>query len=680
MELIRNTYFGNGEFKLYPHQEEAIKIIDTGKSVLVSVPTASGKSLIAYYAMLRAVSGGGRAIYIAPLKALVQEKFQELKELVGGRYTVGISTGDYDAGAEIVSRYDILVCTSEKADSMMHHDPDYFTNLQVMVVDEIHNTGDPSRGPTIEMLCTAAISVNPEIQLVGLSATLKNIAEIGKWINSEIVRSDFRPVPLRKYMIFRGKVLDEDSQEVDILEHDITSVVEDTIEKGGQVLVFLNTRKRAEKFSLELANQIGRMVETGLKVPSDDGSRYSEMLSQTVGHGVAFHHAGLNSTLRSFVEDSFREGKLKVITATPTLAAGINLPARTVIIRDLTRFSDGYSSYISNMEIEQMLGRAGRPKYDKYGDSYIYCTSQGAIGKVRDFMDNGVEPVMSGLCTERNMGFNILALISTGLCRNREEIRQFFSKTLYAMQKGEEDLEAMSENIIRFLSDNDFIKMNGESFSATELGKITSSLYISPRTAKSIIDMLDMPDLTEENALYHICRTPDMVNLFASQNDMDLAYQFINSMGESMEDESDLNAAKTAMVILSWINEIPVLEIEEKFNIGYGDIEGKKSTAEWISFAASRLSVKYKREYATFFDMLSLRMREGIKQEIVSIVAIPGIGRVRARRLYDAGFRSISDISRASPSQLESLRGFSNVLAQRTIDYAGRLVRRNAAD
>ena len=680
LEQIKSAYFGDSNFKLYDHQKKAIEYIDSGKSVIVSVPTASGKSLIAYYGILRALSMGGKAMYIAPLKALVSEKYQELKELMAGRYSVGISTGDYDSGTDIIGRYDVVVCTSEKADSMMHHDPDYFTNLNVLVVDEIHNTGDSSRGPTIEIICTAALHVNPEIQLIGLSATLKNIDEIGGWLNCEIVRSDFRPVPLKKYMLFRGSILDEDSVEIGQVKNDITTVVEDTIEQGGQVLVFLNTRKRAEKFSADLATQLSHKVNADIKAPPEDGSRYSEMLNQTMKHGVAFHHAGLNYSLRQFIEDNFKEKKLKVLTATPTLAAGINLPARTVIIRDLTRFSDGYSSYISNMEIEQMLGRAGRPKYDKFGESYIYCTSQGAVNKVRDFLENGVEPVTSNLCTEKNMGFNILALISTRLCPNMESMESFFRGTLYARQKGEENLIAMSESIIRFLSDNDFINVNGNSYRATEFGIMTSNLYINPRTAYALTELLERENLTEEQAIYHICRTPDMVRLFASQNDMEAGYSFLSEIGESPEDDDDLNAAKTAMVIISWLNEVPILEIEEKFNIGYGDIEGKKATAEWICFAASRLAVKYRRQYTTFFDILSLRMREGIKQEIVSIVAIPNIGRVRARRLFDSGFRGIREISGATIPQLASIKGFSENLAAKTIEYSKELMKRNAID
>ncbi|MGP6206531.1 DEAD/DEAH box helicase [Cuniculiplasma sp. SKW3] len=670
-----------GSFQLYPHQREAIEKIDLGKNVLVSVPTASGKSLIAYYGILRTLKRGGKAIYIAPLKALVKEKYSEIREILNGEYSVGISMGDFDSGADLINRFDVLVCTSEKADSMMHHDPDYFGKISLMVIDEVHNIGDESRGPTLEVIVSVARMINPDLQMVFLSATLKNYEEIGEWLNSEMVISDFRPVPLKKFIINRKKIYDAEFTEKGRLRNDITDVIESTIENGGQVLIFLNTRKRAESFARDIGNQFrSRYLTNGLVMPPDDSSRFASILKDIVPYGVAFHHAGLSYSYREFIEENFKNGNIKVLTATPTLAAGINLPARVVIIRDLTRFSNGYTTYISNMEIEQMLGRAGRPKYDSYGEAYIYCPTDNSLDKVKNFFENGSEPIESALCTEKTMGFNTLALISTGLCKSEEEIMNFYGSTLYSKQKGFENLETMAKHSLKILVENDFVNRKGGLLQPTELGRLTSSLYIDPRTAIEILEMLEMDGLNEAKALYHICKTPDVTGLFANRNDEDALMVFFEEIDEEPDSEEDLSAAKTALLLKEWINEKPIYEIEEEFNVGSGDIESKKSTAEWIAFSASRMARHYRREYANFLDMLSLRISEGIRDEIIPLISIPGVGRVRARILYNNGFKSLGELAEANPKSIAEIKGFSITMAERITSYARSRVNINGID
>ncbi len=670
MELIRSHYFSGNEVKLYDHQEKAIEEIQNGRSVLVSVPTASGKSLIAYYAILRASLKGLKSMYICPLKALAREKYDELKTLSGGRFTVGISTGDLDSGTGVVGKYDVIVCTSEKADSLMHHDPDYFNEIAVMVVDEVHNVGDSTRGPTLEVICTISRMVNPDLQIIGLSATLKNADIIGKWLNATVIKSDFRPVPLERNIVFKDRILNEDMEEIGNLKGDIYELISRILENGGQVLVFLNTRKRAEKFCTDIATQMDKkFFPSDMEVPGEDNERAADVLSKSVKHGVAFHHAGLNMKVRSFVEENFKNGKIKVLTATPTLAAGINLPARSVIIRDLTRFSDGYSTFISNMEIEQMLGRAGRPKYDTRGIAYIYCQSPAAKEKVEDLFTNGVEPVNSAMGKEKIIRFNTLALICNGFCSTREQIYQFFDSTLHAYQNQKGSLQEDIDHVIDYLDNYGFIKENNGFLEPERLGRLTSGLYIDPETAQIILDMLES-SATEPTALhilYTICKTPDILTLYVNRGDQDMLSDFFDRLGVEAEDEDDMKAAKTAMLLNDWIDEIPIYDIEERYKVGAGDIEGRVSTGEWICMAASRIAAEFKREYAHQLDVLSLRIKEGVKEDIMKLITIPGVGRVRARRMYSAGLRTLSEIAATRPEQLASLKGISTTLAENII-------------
>ncbi|MCL5889254.1 MAG: DEAD/DEAH box helicase [Candidatus Thermoplasmatota archaeon] len=670
MEIIKSYYFSGKDVGLYEHQQRSIDEIEQGRSVLVSVPTASGKSLIAYYSIIRAAKMGLKSMYICPLKALAREKYEELREIGKGLFNVVLSIGDLDAGTDIVNRFDVIVCTSEKADSLMHHNPDYFNEIAVLVIDEIHNIGDQTRGPTLEILCTTARIVNPDIQIVALSATLQNAPQIGQWLNASVVKSDFRPVPLEKFVIFRDKLLNDEFGQVDTLKMGIYELIKKILFDGGQVLLFLNTRKRAEKFASDISEQMDeRMFPGDIEVISENGDRNAESINRMAKRGVAFHHAGLNSSVRTFVEENFKSGRLKVITATPTLAAGINLPARAVIIRDLTRFSDGYSSYISNMEIEQMLGRAGRPKYDTSGEAYIFCPSQGAVDKVKDFFEKGVEPVESAMGKEKIVRFNTLALISNHFCTTIDSLYSFFDSTLYTSQNGEGTLKDYVDQVISYLENYGFIKTKGQILSSEKLGTITANLYIDPETAKILVDMFEetQEDISVPRLLYNICKTPDIFTLFPNRDDYALLSDFFDEISETPEDEDDIAAGKTALMLLDWINEVPIYEIEEKFSVGAGDIESRKSSAEWISMAASRLAAEFRRELSYPLDILSLRLKEGIRDDIMALISLPGIGRVRARRLYENGFKKPSDIANATVQSIAVLRGFSKTMAENVI-------------
>ena len=673
MDIIKNYYFSGKNVSLYEHQKKSIDEIDEGRSVLVSVPTASGKSLIAYYAIIRAAKQGLKSMYICPLKALAREKFDELKAIGKGIFTVALSVGDLDAGTDIINRFDVIVCTSEKADSLMHHNPDYFNDIAVLVLDEIHNIGDQTRGPTLEILCTTARIVNPDIQIIALSATLQNAPQIGEWLNATVVRSDFRPVPLKKFVIFRDKLMDDEFQQIDSLKKDIYELIRKILYDGGQVLLFLNTRKRAEKFAMDISEQMDeRMFPSSIDIISEDGDRNAEVVNRIAKKDVAFHHAGLNTRIRTFVEENFKSGRIKVITSTPTLAAGINLPARAVIIRDLTRFSDGYSSYISNMEIEQMLGRAGRPKYDDHGEAYIYCPSQGAIDKVKDLFENGVEPVVSAMGKEKIVRFNTLALISNHFCTTLDSLYTFFDSTLYASQNGKGTLKDYVDQVTGYLENYGFIETKGQILKAEKLGTITANLYIDPETAKIIVDMFEEneEEMSVARILYNICKTPDIFTLFVNRDDYESLSAFFDEISENPEDEDDMAAGKTAMLLLDWINEVPIYEIEEKYSVGSGDIESRKSSAEWIVMAASRLAAEFRRELSYPLDVLSLRLKEGVRDDIMSLISIPGVGRVRARRLYENGFKKPSDIAKSTVQNIAILRGFSKTLAENIIKSA----------
>src|SRR2546428_588661 len=234
---------------LPPPQQHTIEagVLD-GKNLVLASPTASGKTLVAELCILQHVlEHRGKAIYLAPLRALASEKFKEfqrysaIKKPNGDHVRAGISTGDYDSSDPWLGRYDIILCTNEKADSLLRHKAPWMSELTLVVADEVHLLTEQERGPTLEVVLTRLTEINPNIQVLALSATVRNAEEVGSWLKAGSVTTDWRPVPLR------------------------------------------------------------------------------EGIAMQVAGGAGFHHAGLTGIHRGIVEDAFREGRIKVLAATPTL-------------------------------------------------------------------------------------------------------------------------------------------------------------------------------------------------------------------------------------------------------------------------------------------------------------------------------------------------------------------------
>lgn len=667
------------DYELYPHQEEAINEFRKGNNVLVTVPTASGKTLIAYSAIYEKFEKKQISIYIVPLKALAMEKYEELRKLERLGIKVALSIGDYDSSPAFIKKYDVVVCTSEKADSMFHHDPSILYDVGLIVADEVHMIGDPSRGPRLEMVLSSALYVNPDIAILSLSATISNADEVSKWLNASLVRSDFRPVPLSQGIIHKREIIHPDG-ESEILhgKNEVFAIIEKHISDGGQVLIFVNSRKRAEELSKQVAASFeGKYAILAEKIPEpgNESDRYDEYVRDLVLKGASFHHAGLSTNQRSMIESLFKSGDLKVIVATPTLAAGVNLPARVVIIRDITRFSEGYVAYISNIEVQQMLGRAGRPKYDTQGYAYIYAQTDRSLDKAMEYIEGAMEPLESNLGEISLLRFNMLALVSTGISTDIESIMKFYQKTLYGMQNDIRPMENIFSETLEFLKVNDFIRDSYGTLKASSFGKLVSDLYIDPKSAIILRDYFDKKH-SNDLALYYICKTPDILTMNYRNEDIPSIEYFMENNEIFDDDPEAYRAAKTAMVLKDWIEEVPMQRIIEKFNIGPGDVQGRVSSADWISYSLARLSSMFKPEIRKDLEHLNMRIKEGVREEIINLTFIPNIGRVRARRLYNAGLRTLSELSSADISQISAIYGFSDKMARDIISYSKKIEKR----
>ena len=509
VELLRE----DGIDSLYPPQAEAVEAgVTQGENLVASVPTASGKTLIAQLAMISAIDRGGTALYIVPLRALASEKAAEFEALEALGIDVGVSTGNYEASGEWLASKDLIVATSEKVDSLVRNGASWIENLGCVVSDEVHLIDDPERGPTLEVTLAKLRELNPGAQIVALSATIDNADEIAAWLDAELVDTDWRPIELRAGVHYGGAAHFDDGGDdatreelpVGASESATGAIVRDTLEDGGSTLVFVNSRRNAEA----AAGRLGSVVEPNLdpeeraklaslaeEIRDVSDTETSDDLADAVAKGAAFHHAGLASEHRSMIEDAFRDRLVKVVSATPTLAAGVNTPSRRVVIRDWRRFDGnaGGMQPLPVLEVHQMMGRAGRPGMDPYGEALLLAKGHDELDELFErYVEADPEPVQSKLAAEPALRTHVLATVASGFARSREELLSFLEETLYASQTSEAGrIERVVEDVLVYLQRNGFLERDGDTLTATNLGHTVSRLYLDPMSAATIVDGIE---------------------------------------------------------------------------------------------------------------------------------------------------------------------------------------------
>ncbi|MDR0778842.1 MAG: DEAD/DEAH box helicase [Methanomassiliicoccaceae archaeon] len=692
-ENIINALESQGYVTLYPPQANAIPKVILGKNVVVAVPTATGKSLVGYVAALRAVlTDKKKVLYIVPLKALASEKRDDLERFSHLGLRVAMSTGDLDSEDKWLNNADIVVATSEKADSLLRHGNRWMDDVGLVVADEIHLIHDPSRGPTLEVALTKMMRRNPNMQMIALSATISNSRELAEWLNADLVTSEWRPIPLKEGVYFNGEItFDEyDVVDVDTGKDEIWSLIRGTVDEGGQCLVFVNARRSTESLAVKYSKDMSKITSPGLSDEEmmilegeSESTSLGKKLASCAKCGMAFHNAGLTYQQRRFVEDGFKSGRIKCIVATPTLAAGINLPARRVIVRDTKRFESnaGYTP-ISVMEVKQMCGRAGRPRYDPHGEAIIIAkTEYDKRHIIKDYLSGDPEPILSKLNNEAVLRSHILGLIATEDASSEEDVIDFLRKTFFGHQSELFGVENVVERAVGHLISEGMISNDG-GLRATPFGKRVSDLYIDPESAVILRDsLLKMNDDTPDLAILHaVASTPDVLGLYPKKADGDVLKKLIAEYdGYFLVEEPDdhegyeffLSDLKVAYLMLNWITEVDEETITEVLGIGPGDIRARVDTVEWILHSMNELSAIFRPECARRLRPLLTRVKYGIKSELIELAAFRGIGRSRARTLHNAGIKGRKDIADADVNSIASLPRIGMVLAKSLKEQVG---------
>jgi pre-mRNA-splicing helicase BRR2 len=499
-------------------------------NMLICAPTGSGKTNVAMLTMLREIGkhrnprtgeialDDFKIIYIAPLKALVQEQVGNFgKRLEPYGIKVSELTGDRQLTKQQIAETQVIVTTPEKYDVITRKatDTSYINLVRLICIDEIHLLHD-DRGPVLESIVSRTIrrseATGDHVRLVGLSATLPNYRDVASFLRVDPDKglfhfdATFRPCPLKQEFI---GVTDKKAIKQLKTMNDVcyTKVLEQVGQNRNQMLIFVHSRKETAKTAKYIRDKAMEMETIGQILRSDAANReilreesetvQNADLKDLMPYGFGIHHAGMSRADRTAVEDLFAHGELQVLVCTATLAWGVNLPAHTVIIKGTQVYSPEKGSWVelSPQDVLQMLGRAGRPQYDTYGEGII-ITTQAEIQYYLSLLNQQL-PIESQFMSK--LADNLNAEIVLGNVRTRDEgvdwlgytylfVRMIRSPGLYSVGAEYEEDEALEQKRVdlihaaaHVLERCNLVKYDKKSgqIQPTELGRIASHYYIT---------------------------------------------------------------------------------------------------------------------------------------------------------------------------------------------------------
>ena len=654
---------------LNPAQKAVVEagLLEEKENFIIAIPTASGKTLLGVMAALRTILEGGKVVYTVPLLSIQNEKVKEFKKFEEH----GIKVGKHPSSS------DLAVMVFESYDALTRFNWNTLSEVDLVIVDEFHMIGEYSRGPTIECAITRSRIINPGMRLIALSATLQNMEELSTWLGALVVEHDYRPVPLYQEVLNTEEYGTKNKNDV------ILRILKDSMEESSQALVFVSTRRFTESLANYLAGKIKRnlpaekkktfkmVAEKILDVPRRRGSLPTEVclkLAECVENGMAFHHAGLFDRQKEIIEEEFRAGNLLMITATPSLMYGVNLPSKNVVIRDYTRWTSQGPQPIPVFDYLQMSGRAGRPGYDKEGYSYLIGKTLSEAEQLQyQYVYGEIEATNSKLLENRDAVYRqIISQVAAGMARNLDELMEFFQGTFSGFQMTHSEYSSLfaSDTIqfqvkeaLDFLTEHGMIQVVPDGLRATAFGMLIAKSNYAVQTAVRLKEFARSGGEVDMSRLvYEICRTPDLIPIsFKGRKSRDPVRDRLNQAGLFVVDVG--NDEATAATLMEWMDERSEYEIENAFHV-------YAASTRRAAYEASQL-VKFHREICQVLgiytgldsmEVLAARLYYGVKEELLPlVVGIKRLGRRRARALVDAFGTDLRYVSREELLRIEGI-------------------------
>jgi len=605
---------------VYPFSKDDVNMV-------ISANTSAGKTIAAELLIDPVLETGKRVIYLSPLKALTQEKYDDWQKRFEGK-EITILTGDYvlsEAMKKKLGKSQIIVMTAEMADSRsrrMKQEKNYWLmEVGLVICDESHIIGVKDRGHAVESGIMRFTKINPSAQIVFLSATMPNVKELGNWLTSlngketKIFHSTWRPVHLDIHPIEYENIINSWGR----MDYGATQA------RKRSMVVDIAMSKPKEKFLIFVWDKTN-----GRQLIEDFKRR---------GEEVKFHNADEDKESRKALEDSFRDrtNGLRVMIATSTCAWGLTLPARNVIVNGCHR---GINE-IDPRDLVQASGRAGRYGVDDAGDVYLILP-EGSSNRWMDMFINPI-PVLSVMNEKATLAFHVISEIESREIKNARDICSWFQRSLAFMQQPDFMLDD-AEDLLQALFDMQMIQKDssGMNVQVTGLGRVASWLYFSPYDVYArylnCSNILQKPHQDEIDLAWALANVPSY----------DLGY-----VPKELKDECEW---------LSW--ELRDRNIKPFMNIhmvlaAYKCLTGEDANGSLRTFMntirydvprvvqsmALTDSLYARWEKDKLWKSLATRVIYGIPECLVNLVSIPGVGAKRAKVLYDAGLKDSSDVS-----------------------------------
>ena len=670
--------FGFEEFNRM--QREALPVlVETDHNVVASAPTASGKTALAELAICKTLSEGGTALFIAPMRALTNEKESEWERFEAMGYSVYVVTGERDLNPRRARHADVLVMTPEKVDSATRkHDSrryDFVTDVDCCVIDEVHLLDSERRGGVLEVTVSRLRRLC-DPRFVALSATMPNVQDVAAWLDAPSEATfafgdDYRPVDLqtgvKTYSHGENSFADKYRRLYRALD-----LAEPHIREDGQALVFVASRQDAVSAAAKTRDELAeRDVPIGSRGDYDFHQEAKALgddsLRQAVLDGVAFHHAGLSKADRDRIETWFREGKIAVLFSTSTLAWGVNLPARCVIVRD-TKYHDPLEGEvdISPLDLLQMLGRAGRPGYDDVGYGWVVCDRSDA-DRYRRLLREGTE-IESHLAAD--LAAHLNAEIAMGTVDDLDDVLSWLETTYYYVRAASEpaayDFENLRDRVrdtLESLVDRGFVETGDDlGIDPTPLGRLASKYYLRLSTAEAFHDLAGRDRIDADAVLETVAAAAEFDSVSARQSEAEAVDAVLGSDADHLDD-----GGRKVLAILraSTSDSIPADLRSDAWIIRRNALRLLAALREFLAeFAGPRA--------ANLARRLEARIEHGVSRDAVSLTAVDGVGAGRASTLATGGHSRPADLVAAGASDLTAA-GLSEGVAERIVEAAADL-------
>ncbi|KAI0022171.1 P-loop containing nucleoside triphosphate hydrolase protein [Xylariomycetidae sp. FL0641] len=720
-------------------------ILNGAKNLVYSAPTGGGKSLVADILMLKRLldDGNAKALLVLPYVALVQEKVRWLRKVVqdvdrkppeerhpkDGQRTWRKRLDDdkfrvvgFFGGGKVRanwSDFDIAVCTFEKANILINAAiaDCSIKDLRAVVLDELHMVDDDHRGYLMELIATKLMSLEHPVQIVGMSATLTNMELLRTWLNAHMYRTLYRPIPIKEHLVHEGNIypastprdiVNDASQTVsdplrriqpsvhkefkDPVLNAVVALAYETAMSGYGVLVFCSSRQGCE-FDARL---ISRVLPYADSQDSSVLGKRSDLLNdlrnlpteldptlaETIPAGVAFHHAGLTTEERDLVASAYDAGVLKAITATCSLAAGINLPARRVILHNARMGRD----LVGPSMLRQMRGRAGRKGKDEVGETYL-CCRKADLEEVVELMRAELPPVSSSLTTDKHrMQRALLEVLAIRLANTIPSIQDYVRKTLLSLTVDSETVQKHVNSSLEDLCAMGFLNRDDTGvYTATQLGQAVVASSLEPEDGAFVYRELTRALRAfvmdgEMHVLYTFTPVQDLgtsVNWQVYRSEMErldesglrvmnflgLKPTTINKMAQggnlkqSTPEEKEVvrvyHRFYLALQLRDICNEMPIHQAARKYDMPRGAVQTLAQTCQ--GFAAGMVKFCEQMDWgamAAVLDHFADRLRAGAKADLLALAKITFIKSRTARVFYDSGLRSVALVANADPKDL----------------------------